>query len=137
MTIVAEKYALVIGVDIHARTHTYAIINTATGIRAICGTFPVTAAGMNRAIAWIGRNTTGSVLVAVEGTASYGASLTRALTGQDINVGEVKPPSRKTRAGVGKTDEIDATEAAMGILGKDLERLLQLRSDGARAAISI
>ena len=63
--------------------------------------------------------------------------MTRALTGQDINVGEVKPPSRKTRAGVGKTDEIDATEAAMGILGKDLERLLQLRSDGARAAISI
>lgn len=137
MTIVAEKYAFVIGVDTHARTHTYAIINTATGIRAGCEAFPVTAAGLSRAIAWIGRNTTGPILVAVEGTASYGASLTRALTGQDINVVEVKPPSRKTRAGVGKTDEIDATAAAMGILGKDLERLLQPRSDGMRSAISI
>lgn len=137
MTIVAEKYAFVIGVDTHARTHTYAIINTTTGIRAGCEAFPVTAAGLNRAIAWIGRNTTGPILVAVEGTASYGASLTRALTGQDINVVEVKAPSKKTHAGVGKTDEIDATAAAMGNLGKDLERLLQPRSDGARAAISI
>ena len=137
MTIVAEKYAYVIGVDTHARTHTYAIINTTTGARAGCEAFPVTAAGMKRAFAWIGRNTTGPILVAVEGTSSYGASLTRALAGQNITVVEVKPPSKKARAGVGKTDEIDATAAATGILGKDLERLLQPRSDGMRAAISI
>jgi len=64
MSIVAEKYAYVIGVDTHARTHTYAIINTTTGARACCEAFPVTTAGMKRAMAWIGRNTTGPVLMA-------------------------------------------------------------------------
>lgn len=34
MTIVAEKYAYVIGIDTHARTHTYAIVATATGARS-------------------------------------------------------------------------------------------------------
>jgi transposase len=137
MSIVAEKYAYVIGVDTHARTHTYAIINTTTGARFGCEAFPVTTAGMKRAMAWIGRNTTGPVLAAVEGTASYGASLTRTLSRENITVVEVKPPRKEARAGVGKTDEIDATAAAMGILGKDLEQLLQPRSDGVRAAVSV
>lgn len=74
------------------------------------------------------------VLAAVEGTASYGASLTRTLGRENITVVEVKPPRKEARAGVGKTDEIDATAVAMGILGKDLEQLLQPRSDGVRAA---
>lgn len=34
MTIVAEAYDYVIGIDTHTRTHTYAIINTAAGARA-------------------------------------------------------------------------------------------------------
>lgn len=106
-----------ISVDTHARTHTYAI--TITGIRTCGDAFPVTGAGMNRAIVWIGRNATGTLLVAGEGTASSGASLTR----QGINAVEVKPPSRRTRAGVSGTDKIEATAAARGILGKDLERL--------------
>ncbi|MGP4982033.1 IS110 family transposase, partial [Glutamicibacter arilaitensis] len=42
MTIVAEKYDYVIGIDTHARTHTYAIINTWTGARERCLAFPVT-----------------------------------------------------------------------------------------------
>lgn len=137
MTIVAEKYAYVIGVDTHARTHTYAIINTTTGARQGCAAFPVTDAGMKRAFAWIGRNTTGAILAAVEGTSSYGSSLTRALVAKKVTVVEVKPPSRKARAGVGKTDEIDATAAATGVLGKDVERLLQPRTDGIRAGISV
>lgn len=58
MTIVADRYAYVIGVHTHARTHTYAIINTTTGARQGCAAFPVTDAGMKRAFAWIGRNTT-------------------------------------------------------------------------------
>jgi hypothetical protein len=122
MSIVAEKYTYVVGVDTHARTHTYTIINTTTGARACCEAFPVTTAGMKRAVAWIGRNSTGPVLMAVEGTASYGASLTRTLTGQNITAAEVRPPRNQARAGDGKTDEIDATAAAMTILGKDLEQ---------------
>jgi hypothetical protein len=86
----------VTGVDTHARTHTYAVINTITGARDCCEAFPVISAGMKRAIAWIGRNT-GPVPVAVEGTASYGASLTRALSREDNTVVEVKPPRTQAR----------------------------------------
>lgn len=136
-SIVAEKYAYVVGVDTHARTHTYAIINTATGAHPGCEAFSVTAAGMKQAMAWIGRNSTGPVLVAMEGAASYGVSLTRTLVRADITVVEVKPPRKQARAGVGKTDEIDATAAATGILGMGLEQLLQRRSDGLRTAINI
>lgn len=72
MTIVAEEYDYVIGIDTHSRTHTYAIINTTTGARACCEAFPVTKPGMDRAIAWIHRNTTGEILAAIEGQTPTG-----------------------------------------------------------------
>lgn len=137
MTIVAEKYDYVLGIDTHARTYTYAIISIRTGARQGCQAFPVTTPGMNRAITWIRRNTHGEVLAAVEGTRSYGATITHALTAAGLRVVEVKPPRKKERAGAGKTDEIDATAAAMGILGQDSARLFQPCSDGLRAARSI
>lgn len=46
MTIVAEHFDYVVGIDTHARTHTYAIVNTRTGARDGCQTFPVSAAGI-------------------------------------------------------------------------------------------
>lgn len=137
MTIVAEKYNYVIGIDTHSRTHTYAIINTITGARTGCESFPVTKPGMNRAIAWIHRNTTGDILAAIEGTNSYGSSIRRALVVDGIRVVEVKPPKTKTRRGVGKSDPIDATAAATSILGQETEVLLHPRGDGERAAISV
>ena len=137
MTIVAEEYVYVIGVDTHARTHTYAIVSTTTGARTCCEAFPVTTAGLKRAIACIRRNTSGKFLASVEGTSSYGASLTQALTAEGINVVEAKPPRKAARAGVGKTDEIDATAAATSILGTEVDRLLHPRTDGARTALSV
>jgi len=137
MITVSEKYAHVIGVDTHARTHTYTIVSTTTGARAGCEAFPVTSAGMKSAIAWIRLCTSGQVLASVEGTPSYGASLTRALTAEGITVVEAKPSRKAVRAGVGKTDEIDATAAATGVLGTDVDRLLHPRTDGARAALSM
>ncbi|PRA00198.1 IS110 family transposase [Arthrobacter sp. MYb224] len=137
MTIVAEKYDYVIGIDTHAQTHTYAIINTHTGAREHCQTFPVTTPGMNRAVAWIRRNIHGESIAAVEGTRSYGATISHALTQAQIEVVEAKPPRRKDQAGKGKSDEIDATAAAMSILPKDITKLLQPRSEGVRAALSI
>jgi transposase len=109
------------------------IITTANVARTACEAFPVTTAGMKRAIAWIRRNTTEPILAAVAGTASY----TRALAAESITVVEVKPLRKAARAGAGKTDIIDATAAAMGILGTDVERLLKPRTDGARAALSV
>lgn len=98
MTNVAEKYDYVIGVDTHARTHTYAIINTRTGARTGCEAFPVSGPGMGRAIAWIRRNTTNEIIAAVEGTKSYGASICRKFTEAGIAVAEVKPPRKQARA---------------------------------------
>ncbi|UUX60379.1 IS110 family transposase [Glutamicibacter halophytocola] len=137
MTIVVEAYDFVIGIDTHARTHTYAIINTCTGARIGCETFPVTNNGMNRAVSWISRNTHDQTLAAVEGTNSYGSSIRRTLAKANIDVAEVKPPRKRTRYGVGKTDQIDATAAAMSALGTELTSLLHPRDDGARAAISV
>lgn len=137
MTIVAEKYDYVIGIDTHSRTHTYAIINTTTTARTGCEAFPVTKPGMQRAIAWIRRNTTGEILASIEGTNSYGSSIRRALIAEGIRVVEVKPPKKKTRRGVGKTDQIDAFAAAMSVLGQETELLLHPRRDGERAAISV
>ena len=95
MTIVAEEYGHVMGVDTHARTHTYAIVDTSTGACTATESFPTTAAAIRRAIAWMKRNTNGNVLAAVEGTSSYGAGLTRALKTAGIPVAEVKPPAGK------------------------------------------
>lgn len=133
----ADEFDFVIGIDTHARTHTYAIINTRTGARTACESFPVTDAGMHRAIAWIRRNTMHRVLAAVEGTRSYGSSITRMLNGGGIVVVEVKPPRKQARAGVGKTDEIDATAAALSILGTETALLLQPRADGIRTGLSL
>ncbi len=137
MTIVAEKYDYVIGIDTHARTHTYAIIDTRTGGRTGCEAFPVSGPGLGRAIAWVRRNTTNEVIAAVEGSRSYGTSICRELTDAGITVAEVKPPRRQARAGVGKTDEIDATAAAMSILGTGIDLLSQPRADGIRAAMNL
>lgn len=61
MTIVAQTRPFVIGVDFHARTHTYAIIEASTKKRVACEQFPTTSAGISRALAWVGRRTAGDM----------------------------------------------------------------------------
>ncbi|WP_427017522.1 MFS transporter [Pseudarthrobacter sp. P1] len=74
MTIVANKYTHVVGVDTHAKTHTYAILVSATGQVADTATFPTSPPGILRATAWMNRRAgEGQVLVSVEGASSYGA----------------------------------------------------------------
>lgn len=74
VTSVAEKYTHVIGVDTHAKTHTYAVMASTTGQVIDTSTFPASPAGISRAIGWIQRRTTGDVLVSVEGSGSCGRS---------------------------------------------------------------
>ncbi|WP_029259815.1 MULTISPECIES: IS110 family transposase [unclassified Microbacterium] len=80
MTIVAQSRSYVIGVDCHARTHTYAIIDPRTGEQLGCEQFPTTPPGIHRAIGWAARRTGGdaSTLWAIEGVATYGAQIARA-----------------------------------------------------------
>ena len=100
MSVVAEHFEHVVGIDTHARTHTYCVVETRTGVVVDTGTFPTSSAGISRALSWIGRRSKGTtVLAAVEGTSSYGAGITAALTATGIEVAEIRPLSRPSRAG--------------------------------------
>ncbi|ERG63328.1 hypothetical protein L332_02535 [Agrococcus pavilionensis RW1] len=124
------------GVDTHAKTHTFALVEAATGAVTATATFPVTPAGLDRALAWAGRRAPGYV-AAVEGTASYGATLTTRLQAAGTVVFEARPPKRAARAGRGKSDQIDAVAAARSVLGEPVERLAQPRSGELRQALQL
>jgi hypothetical protein len=92
MSTVAHLYPFVIGVDTHARTHTYAVL-AANGAHLGTEAFPNTHAGRTRAIAWVSRRTEGDLetLWAIEGTVSYGALLAGTLARAGYRVVEATP----------------------------------------------
>lgn len=140
MTIVANTFAYVIGADTHARTHTLAVIETRTGARMDTQMFPTTPAGLSRAVAWIGRRTSGlaDVLVAVEGVGSYGAGLARYCQDAGYRVVESFPTPARERRGRGKSDEIDAELIARSVLSVAIDQLRDPRQDtGIRAALRV
>ena len=104
MSTVRDEYTNIVGVDTHARTNTYAILAAATGQVMDTATFPTSPPGLKRAIAWIDRRSDpGKTLVAIEGANSYGSGLTRALRATALDICEVRPPRRTSRAGRGKS----------------------------------
>ncbi|MBL8929287.1 MAG: IS110 family transposase [Kineosporiaceae bacterium] len=137
MSIVAQLFEHVVGIDTHARTHTYCLLTAATGAVIDTETFPTTASGNARAISWILRRTSGSVLAVVEGTSSYGAGITAALVETGIDVAEVRPAGRSSHAHQGKSDLLDAEAAARSVLGREFESLAKPRQSGQRAALRV
>lgn len=137
MAIVSHVFDYVVGVDTHARTHMFYIVEAATGARQTADQFPATAAGMKRAQAWIGRHTQGKVLAAIEGTGSYGAQLARALDAGGLTVAEMDVPVKEHRKH-GKSDPLDAESAARRALRMGTEHLNVPRArDGHRAALQV
>ena len=59
MAIVAHTRPFVIGVDTHARNHAVSILACPTGEIVDEAQFPATAAGLSRAVSWVGRRTGG------------------------------------------------------------------------------
>jgi transposase len=137
LPIVADAYASVVGVDTHARTHSYVILEAATGRRIAEGTFPASPAGIRRAITWITRRADGIVLIAAEGTGSYGAGLTRELLHTGLEVVEARPPKRAQRPGKGKSDLIDAHAAAISVLPREITELIRPRLGKLRSALRV
>ncbi len=137
MSIVAETVEHVVGIDTHARTHTYCLVHTRTGAVVDTATFPTSKSGNARAISWIHRRSPGSVLAAVEGTSSYGAGITAALLEQGFDVAEVRPAARSAHAHAGKSDLLDAEAAARSAIGRDYNTLARPRQTGARAALRV
>ena len=140
MTIVANSYRHVIGIDTHARTHTLVVIDAATGARLRSASFAATGAGLVRAISFITHTTTAIVttLVAIEGVGSFGARIAHECTAAGFRVVEPMPTPKGLRAGRGKSDPIDAELIARSVLAVDLTRLRDPRHDhGIRAAIRV
>lgn len=102
--------------------------------------FPTTRPGLSRAVAWIGRRTSGlaDVLVAIEGIGSYGAGLARFCRDASYRVVESFPTPARERRDRGKSDEIDAELIARSVLSVDTDQLRDPRHDtGARAALRV
>jgi transposase len=84
------------------------------------GVFAVTSQGYQKLAAWAASH--GKVhTVGIEGTGSYGAGLTRALSGLGIDVVEVGRVNRQLRHRQGKTDTVDAESAARTVLAGEAE----------------
>lgn len=137
MTIVAETVEHVVGIDTHARTHTYCLVHARTGAVIDTATFPTSKSGNARASSWIIRRAPGSVLAAIEGTSSYGAGITNTLLEQGFDVAEVRPAARSSHAHAGKSDSLDAEAAARSVIGRDYATLARPRQSGPRAALRV
>jgi transposase len=109
-----RKRRIVGGVDTHAGTHHAAVV-LMNGRRLADRQFPATAAGYAELLAWL-RGFGRLHAVGVEGTGSYGAALSRHLTGAKVKVFEVNRPDRRQRRAKGKSDSLDAYAAAEAVL---------------------
>lgn len=112
-----ESTPIVAGADTHADTIHVAAI-TMTGALVADREFAATPAGYAAALAFL--TSLGRVeRIGVEGTASYGAGFTRALTAAGIEVAEVTRAVKSTRRLKGKSDPLDAYSAARTALAGD------------------
>jgi transposase len=83
-SIVSDEYEFVIGVDTHAATHSFAVVAAATGAVLAHAVFPTSAGGRSRAQSWMARRTAGAATrIVIEGTGSFGATLTEQRTPVD------------------------------------------------------
>lgn len=122
------------GVDTHADTHTVVALDQIGG-RLGTATFPATTTGYQHLLRWLrGFGPVGRV--GVEGTGSYGAGLTRFLLDQDVAVLEVNRPNRQIRRVKGKSDPLDADNAARAVLA-GVAAALPKTHDGAVEAIRV
>ncbi|MFI6370024.1 transposase [Streptomyces sp. NPDC050546] len=105
---------VVLGVDTHRDAHVASVLSL-TGAVLATDEFRATAAGYRDLLKWATRS--GAVRRAgAEGTGSYGASLTRYLLAQGVDVFDVNWMDRADRRRRGKSDPLDAQNAARAVL---------------------
>jgi hypothetical protein len=127
----AEQVDVVIGVDTHKHTHSAAVVSS--GSLAVLEELTVAACpqGYER-LGELGRGLRRAW--SIEGTASYGAGLTRFLQQRGERVVEMDHPNRHKRRNGVKNDHVDAVRAAKEALGRD--QLAEPRAGAARAALA-
>jgi transposase len=125
---VAAADGLVAGIDTHLDQHVVAVLDR-LGRRLAVRDFPATDAGNAQLTRWL--DSLGTVTEAgVEGTGSYGYRLARALTRHGVQVREVNCPDRSRRRRRGKSDPVDAENAARAVLAGEATAVPKDR-DGA------
>src|ERR671911_3001609 len=113
MTIV-ETRPITGGVDTHLDSHVAAALD-ANGGGVGLEAFRATPPGFSALHGWLAGF--GPIArVGVEGTGAYGAGLARHLRGEGLEVIEVDRPNRQLRRILGKSDTVDAIEAARAVL---------------------
>jgi transposase len=110
----SQREEVVVGVDTHNDVHVAAVV-TILGVLLGTRAFPTTAAGYAALLDWA-RGHGRLRRAGVEGTSSHGTALTRYLRRHQVHVIEVNRPDRATRRRRGKTDAVDAENAARTVL---------------------
>jgi len=114
MTIVESARPVTGGVDTHLDVHVAAAVDANGGVLGV-ESFATTTIGFAELHDWVAGF--GPVArVGVEGTGAYGAGLARHLRSRGVEVIEVDRPNRQVRRRAGKSDTIDAIEAARAAL---------------------
>ncbi len=127
----ADELDYVIGVDPHRDTHALAVVDVRTGGVVFEATTVADGGGYACVLRLADQHAPGRRVFAVEGTASFGAGLTRFLISHEERVLEVGRPRRERR--VGKSDALDAIRAARSVLGQT--RPARPRAGGEREAL--
>jgi transposase len=114
----SDALEITVGVDTHLDAHVAVALDErgrVVGDLAI----PSTLRGYRQLLRWV--MALGELAgVAVEGTGSYGAGLTRFLHQQEVLAMEADRPDRSGRRARGKTDTFDAEAAARALLARRL-----------------
>ena len=105
---------IVVGVDTHKHIHVAAILDTTGGIQATM-MIATDTGGFQQLLAWA--QSFGQIIAfGIEGTGSYGAGLTSFVRRKGYKVIEVNRADRRMRRLVGKSDTLDAENAARAVL---------------------
>nr|KHD96682.1 transposase [Kocuria polaris] len=105
---------VVIGVDTHKHLHVAAVLDPVGGVLETL-TIPTEAADYRRLLEWAA--SFGQIIAfGIEGTGSYGTALASFVRRAGHKVVEVNRPDRRTRRLNGKSDTLDAENAARAVL---------------------
>lgn len=111
---VLDPGTIIGGIDTHAETIHVAAIDR-WGRELGDQEFPTTPAGYRGALEFLAGH--GEVTgIGIEGTSAYGLGITRAAREADLEVFEVTRPERAVRRREGKSDPLDAYQAAQAVL---------------------
>ncbi len=134
MTIVEAARGVTGGVDTHRDVHVAAVLDPLGGLLGT-ESFPTDSAGYRALLKWL-EGFGDVVKIGVEGTGSYGSGLARYLRRAGVRVIEVDRPNREERRRSGKSDPLDAVEAARAALSGRASGSPKSR-DGAVEAIRV